>query len=584
MKRFDNRWPLTFASMSRLKRRSSELLERDLRAQSALQPPAERVRLHGGRVLITLTLLASFILTGCGGSSSHAPTGDIGGSKIVVNIVSKPSQVLAGTNFQFEATVVGGSGNQGVSWAVPTPNGGSIDATGMYVAPTSGTFPMSVTVTATSQAISADATSTTFTVTKNGQFGVVTIASIPVQLGAGSNWQFNATVAGVAGNQGVNWTVTTPNGGTIDSNGLYIAPTSATFPLSVSVTATSQADPNVYTTSNFTIAQTDPLGTATGTAITCPTFSGGITNAGSSCYRIDTSCPGVADFSAYLKVNQPVSTPLGTVLFGTGTGGATLYDNDPLYLSGDTNGGATVVQSVLNAGYTTVQVTFGSPFAEQPSGWLSGPGGVRKLACRYATVAQWVYQNIHNSNTSAPLCATGNSGGAGAIGYALTDYGMNSIFSMVEETSGPPMSRLDQGCLPASNAACQKQQFTCNAGNPVQSVSACYTADEAKIIDTAYSEPVCSNAVNGITPPDGLLLSDSILGGLPPKFAKTHVNVLLGGQDNSTAVEQALLWVNSVTNTSKSQACVSDAPHPIPSAADGASTIAADIQNLCRVQ
>ncbi len=573
--------PISFPT---IQENSLGLLGRDVRSDGELILVSKLVGMRGRRVSVISTVLAFFvlILAGCGGSSPNASNGAAGNKQAIVSIVSKPSQVLAGTTFQFMATVVGISGDPGVTWAVPTPNGGSIDATGLYVAPTSGTFPMSVTVTATYQAAPADTTSTSFTVTQNGQHGVVTITAIPFELGAGANWQFNATVAGASDNQGVNWTVATPGGGTIDSTGLYIAPTSGTFPLSVSVTATSQADANVYTTSSFTIAQSDPLGSATGTAITCPTFSGGLT--GASCYRIDTSCPGVADFSAYLKVNQPVSTPVGTVLFGTGTGGAALYDNDPLFVEGSTNGGLTVVQSVLNAGYATVQVTFGSPFAQQPSGWLTGPGGVRKLACRYATVAQWVYQNIHKSNTSAPLCATGNSGGAGAIGYALTDYGMNSIFSMVEDTSGPPMSRLDQGCLPASNVACEKQQFTCNAGGPAQNLSVCYTPDEAKIIDTAYSEPVCSNAVNGITPPNGLLLSDSILGGIPPTFAKTRVNVLLGGQDNSTAVEQALLWVNSVTNTSKSQACVSDAPHPIPSVTDGASTIAADIQNLCKLQ
>lgn len=538
-------------------------------------------RLLRGKLLIIHC--AILFLAGCGGSSSpSAGGGQTDGS---VTILSKPSQVVAGTKFQFQANVTGDSVGQGVNWAVTTPKGGSIDPAGLYTAPTSGTFPMSVTVTATSQADLADSTSTSFTVTQNGQHGIVTITAIPSQLGAGANWQFSATVAGVSGSQAVNWTVTAPNSGTIDSTGLYIAPTAGAFPQSASITATSQADSTVATTASFTILQTDPLGTATGAAITCPTFSGGLPSSGSSCYQVNTSCPGVANFSAYLKVNQPASAPLGTVMFGTGTGGAALYDNDPPdFFNGSTNGGLAVVQSVLNAGYATVQVSFGSPFAEQPSGWLTGPGGVRKLACRYATVAQWVYQNIHNSNTSSPLCATGNSGGAGVIGYAVTVYGMNSIFSMVEETSGPPMSRLDQGCLPVSNAACQKQQFICNPGNQVQNLSSCYTVDEARIVDSAYSQPVCSNSVNGSAPPNGLLLSDSILGGIPPTFAKTRVNVLLAGQDNSAAVEQALLWVNSLTNTSRSQACVTDAPHAIPSVADGASTIAADIQNLCKLQ
>ena len=536
--------------------------------------------------VVSCLLLTSAILflTGCGGSTSPSSTGG-GQPDVTVTIADSPSQLTPGANYQFTAKVVGTSGDPGVSWAVATPNGGTINSAGLYTAPNSGTFPLAVTVTAALQADATDMTSATFTVAQTSQHGTVTIGATPSQIGAGANWQFTATVVGTSGTQGVNWTVSTPNGGTIDVTGLYIAPTIGTFPLNVIVTATSQADSTVTASASVAVTQTDPLGTAQGTAITCPTFSGGLPNSGSTCYQVTTSCPGVADFSVYLKVNQPTGTPLGTVMFGTGTGGDALYDNDPPdFFSGSTNGGLAVVQGVLTAGYTTVQVTFGSPFNEQPNGWLTGPGGVRRLACRYATVAQWVYQYIHNSNASAPLCATGNSGGAGVIAYALTDYGLNSIFSMVEETSGPPMSRLDEACLPASNVACQQQQFTCNAGDPVQTLSTCYAADEAQIIDTAYTQPLCSNALNGTTPPSGLFLSDSILGGPAPMFAKTRVNVLLGGQDNSAAVEQALVWVNSLMNTSRSQACVTDAPHPIPSVADGASTIATDIQNLCKLQ
>ena len=284
MNRFGSLCALILVSIPRLKKRSSELLKRDARPDRELLSLSEFVRVRSRKVSVISTVLACsiLVLAGCGGSSSTSTSGGTGGSKpqVVVSIVSKPSQVLAGTNFQFEATVAGLSGDQGVNWAVPTPNGGSIDTTGLYVAPTSGTFPMSVTVTATSQAASAGTTSTSFTVTQNGQHGAVTITASPSQLGAGANWQFNATVVGLPGSQGVNWTVPTPNGGTIDSTGLYIAPNSGTFPLSVSVTATSQSDPTASTTSSFTVEQTDPLGTATGTAITCPTFSGGLPNSG----------------------------------------------------------------------------------------------------------------------------------------------------------------------------------------------------------------------------------------------------------------------------------------------------------------
>jgi len=419
-----------------------------------------------------------------------------------------------------------------------------------------------------------------------GQNPGITIASAPSQIGAGANWQFSATVTGVSGNQGVNWSINPSTAGSIDSTGLYIAPTTGTFPETVTVTAASQTSSSLSASDSVTVTQMDPLGTAQGSQITCPQFGGGLPASSSSCYQINTSCPGAADFSAYLKVNQPAGTPLGTVIFGTGTGGTSLYDYDvPDFFNGSTNGGLTVVQSVLNAGFTTVQVTFGAPFnGNTPNGWLTGPGGVRRLACRYATVAQWVYQNIHSSNTGAPLCATGNSGGSGAIAYAITDYGLDAIFSMVEETSGPPMSRLDQACLPPSNATCAPHQFTCNAGDPVENLSVCYSVDDAGIVDTAYPQPYCKDAIDGTTPPDGLFLSDSILGGPQRTFPKTRVNVLVGGQDTTAAVEQGLTFVDALTNTATGQACVTDAPHPMPSAADAAAAIATDIENLCRLQ
>ncbi len=414
----------------------------------------------------------------------------------------------------------------------------------------------------------------------------VTIAPFPSQIGAGANWQFTATVTGTSGNSSLNWNVSPSTAGTIDASGLYIAPTTGTFPMAVTVSAASQASSSATASAKITVIQKDPLGSAQGSTIPCPTFAGGLPNTGSTCYQVNTSCEGLADLSVYLKVNQPAGTPIGTVMFGTGTGGSALYDNDPPdFFNGSINGGLNVVQSVLNAGFTTVQVTFGAPFTNQtPNGWLTGPGGPRRAACRYATVAQWVYQNIHNSSTTAPLCATGNSGGSAAIAYAITDYGMDSIFSMVEETSGPPMARLDQGCAPPSSSVCQAHQFTCNSGDPVQNLSTCYAAADADIIDQAYSQPLCRNSVNGQTPPAGLFLSDSILGGPQRTFPKTRVNVLLAGQDTSAAVEQGLAWFDALTSTTTSQSCVSDAPHPIPSAADGAAAVANDIQAMCTLQ
>ena len=130
---------------------------------------------------------------------------------------------------------------------------------------------------------------------------------------------------------------------------------------------------------------------------------------------------------------------LGTVTYNTGTDGNGLYESIFTF-------GSTAVQNVLNAGFTTVQIDWGTPFnTNQPDGWVLGPGGTLAAACRYATVTQWIYSNIQN-NTSLPYCATANSGGAGALAYALSQYNSGSILSMAEVTSGPPAGRLDWGC------------------------------------------------------------------------------------------------------------------------------------------
>src|SRR5690348_12307392 len=68
-------------------------------------------------------------------------------------------------------------------------------------------------------------------------------------------------------------------------------------------------------------APTRALGTVTATNITCK--SGGMT--GATCKQLTVTCPGVANVFAYLKINTP-SSPKGSVLYGTGTGGNGLYD------------------------------------------------------------------------------------------------------------------------------------------------------------------------------------------------------------------------------------------------------------------
>jgi hypothetical protein len=358
----------------------------------------------------------------------------------------------------------------------------------------------------------------------------------------------------------------------------------------VSAANTSQSD-----STTVMIQANDPMGTVHSYTQypepnSCPQGGAGSLSGG-TCFQLAVSCPGVADFSAYLKVNNPSGSPIGTVLFGVGTGGSGLYD-DPT-AGGYTDGGS-AIQSILSAGFNTVQVSFGAPFdnGTQPNGWLTGPGGVRRLACRYATVADWVYNHpsIIDSNNasvtnSAPMCATGNSGGSAVIAYAVYEYGLDSEFAMIEPTSGPVMTRIDQGCSPCSSIIGP----VCGSTNTHPQM--CYESGDAGIIDEAYqksgatSPTPCTNALNGNPGPDAssLFLSDSILyaPGQTVSFPNTTVKLLFGDEDNSNAVPQGMVWDQSVSPNPPVQCLASPVDHEIPNWSAGATQIADDIVAKC---
>jgi hypothetical protein len=222
------------------------------------------------------------------------------------------------------------------------------------------------------------------------------------------------------------------------------------------------------------------------------------------------------------------------------------------------------------------QISWGHPFADQPFGWQTGPGGIRAVACRYATMAQWIYTNIHQGNSEAPYCATGNSAGSQEIGLALTHYGLGSIFAMVEPTSGPPFARQDWACDCAQRKAvnpCGVLQGYC-VGLP----------NAESFIDPAYAAPLCSQEVEThSTIYDAIFLQDSVMApDAELSYPHTFVKFLFGGRDTSTAPNQGETWDAAITS-SKANSCVADADHEIPNSLDGAEEIASDLLTFCKL-
>jgi hypothetical protein len=528
---------------------------------------------------------------------------------------------------QYTASVSGTS-NTAVTWSlaadptastVCTATGaalGTITVTGTdtmtYTAPLPTTplpvSPCGVVVTATSNEDNVTAGQALVNV-----HVIVTVSPTSDTIGQQANRQYTAAVIG-ATNQAVLWSESCPacvgsqTGGKFDINnlGLYYSPqlNPGTTSVPDTVTATAVFDQTSSATATMTVVSTDPLGTitpskASAAVITCPTFGGGLS--GATCYQLTVSCDAVADATAYLKVNPPTGTSIGTVIFGTANGMTTLYDDDPTFIAAGTNGGDTIVQGVANAGYTTVQISFGGPFDSTAStnGWLQGPGGVRRLACRYATVTDWVYKNIHNSSTTEPMCATGHREGSGALGYAVSEYGLASEFSLIEHTSGPAMTRLHWGCN-----VCGGQFLGSDPCTHAQGVDMCYTTSSgasditASTIDAAYqaqgqtTPTLCTNAiVNGDTTNYSRFQSDSIEDdpGVSPAFPipnpPTVVNVVFGTLDTDTvALPQGYLWWDGVGPQPTAPTCVATAHQAIPADSGGAAQILGDIKGMCKVQ
>jgi hypothetical protein len=279
----------------------------------------------------------------------------------------------------------------------------------------------------------------------------------------------------------------------------------------------------------------------------------------------------VADTTATLKVTDPSGQAKGTIVFGTGDGGNTFYDTGYAF-------GSAIIQQVVSAGYQVVQIAFNDPSA--PVGWLTGPGGPRPLACRYSTALQWIYENIHLTGTSSAFCATGQSGGAGAIGYALSRYGMGAILDMAEPTGGPPLSRLDHGCIcnqPKVFQTCASLQDT-----------ECYSPQTAvDFIDAAFDSDICALALQtGSTTNQLLFLQNSIVGssGAILQFPQTDIHVVLGGLDGSAAYPQALDWTSVITTIHSAPVvpvCLPQDGHNIPSFQDGAAQIVTDLTTYC---
>lgn len=276
-------------------------------------------------------------------------------------------------------------------------------------------------------------------------------------------------------------------------------------------------------------------------------------------------CSGVSDVGVRLKISTPPGELRGTVVLGTGGPGTAFYEQ----FAGRTNPLNRVLLPLYAMGYRVIQRAWDQP------GWHAGPGGPMKAACRYPTLLA----ALREAYPSGPLCATGQSGGAGELSYALAHYGSESILDAAVITAGPPMGRLDHGCLghddPAWQAECARLAV-CGAGARL----CVFTGmPGAYFIDQMYADGT-SSCVNRIESFRRSFLDDSVLNPLADlDYGGVDVRFVYGERDCSEAMPLGRVYAEAVT--SPKQIVFVPGPHIILEDAAGADGILLQILESC---
>ncbi len=169
-------------------------------------------------------------------------------SPTVVSVNPTASTTGAGQAVQF-TSIVAGTVNQQVTWRIAGGGVGSLSPSGLYTAPGSIAAQQTITIQATSV---ADTTKLgTAFLTLSPQVGISLIPQSG-SLGPNQLLQFTPVVTGNT-NSHVTWLLASGSPGTLSPSGLYTAPASITSQQTISVQATSAADPTKSVTATITL-------------------------------------------------------------------------------------------------------------------------------------------------------------------------------------------------------------------------------------------------------------------------------------------------------------------------------------------
>ena len=250
---------------------------------------------------------------------------------------------------QYQAFVLGNCSSEPVTWTVSPAGAGSINAAGIYTAPATISAIQSVTITATSQALSTLFASVTVTLLPPAS---VSVSPSTAVLSNSQTLQFTASVSNAI-ITGVTWSLSPAGTGTISATGLSTAPSSIGAQQSVTLTATSLADPTKSASAAITLTPNQGVQPSGGTFAPILTLI-----AQALCRRPHVAPIVNAGADQFTSLVCPSSGPCGAsaTLSGSAASYALLPGNSLTYVWSLQTGPAAVQFATATA--TTTQVSF----------------------------------------------------------------------------------------------------------------------------------------------------------------------------------------------------------------------------------
>ncbi len=287
-----------------------------------------------------------------------------------------------------------------------------------------------------------------------------------------------------------------------------------------------------------------------------PCKAGPASMAGTTCRQLQVTGPGLTPIAVQIRVTEPAAgVPFrGTVVLGSGGNGAGFYAGQ--------EGGRILAGDIAAMGFRVVDRSW-------EGGWTTGQGGLRKASCRYATLLTWIHDHIH---TRGKFVATGNSGGSGEIGFALTTWGRGDILDVAIPTSGPPTARLDYACVKQASPEWASLCASIVPKGVIECTPGCILGPPDSPVDSfVYRSGVCIQVSPNPTPQQ--LWDDSVAHpGAVLDYPKTRVYFLYGALDCGEPVTVGLAYATKVTSQ-KSIQFVPRTPHALFSTPEGREAI-----------